>query len=124
MSTTIVDAETTVDRYVAVWNETDPVRRRALIADAFVSNGTYVDPMLTGEGHAGIDAMVGAAQQQFIDHCVRLTGPVDSHHDRVRFPWEIVDPNGEATVVGIDFGILAPDGRLQSITGFFDKAPE
>ena len=124
MSTT-TDVSTTVDSYVAAWNETDPVRRRGLIAEAWVEDGSYLDPVLAGERHSGIDAMIAAAQEQLDGYEVRLTGPIDSHHDRIRFCWEIGPTDGgEAAVIGIDFGVVAPDGRLRSITGFFDRFPE
>ena len=37
----------------------------------------------------------------------------------VRFGWELGVPGGDVTVAGLDVGILAADGRLQRITGFF-----
>ncbi len=124
MSTT-TDVSTTVNTYVAAWNETDPVRRRGLIAEAWAEDGSYLDPVLSGERHSGIDAMIAAAQEQFDGYVVRLAGPVDSHHDRIRFQWEIGPTDGgEAAVIGIDFGVVGPDGRLQSITGFFDRYPQ
>ena len=51
-----------VDRYFAAWNETDTARRRALIAQTWADNASYVDPLMTGKGHDGIDAMIGAVQ--------------------------------------------------------------
>ena len=125
MSTTTTEISATIDCYVAAWNETDPVRRRGLIEDAWADDATYLDPMLAGESHGGIDAMIAAAQEQFAGYEVRLTGPIDRHHDRVRFTWEIGDlAGGEPSVAGIDFGVIGSDGRLRSITGFFDRYPE
>ena len=124
MSTTTTDVSTTVDRYIAIWNETDPIQRRSLIASALSDDISYVDPMLAGDGHDGFDALIVTAQQQMPGHLVRLLGPIDSHHDRVRFSWEVVGPDGGgAVVVGTDYGVVAPDGRLRSLTGFFDLVP-
>jgi hypothetical protein len=44
---------------------------------------------------------------------------VDTHHGEVRFGWELGVPGGDVTVAGVDVGILAADGRLLRITGFF-----
>lgn len=121
----MTDVTTTIDGYFAVWNETDPARRRELIADTWSEDASYLDPMLAADGPEGIDTMVTAVQQQFPGHQFRLAGPVDSHHDRIRFLWELTGPNGAGAVIaGLDIGIIAPDGRLRSITGFLDKLPD
>jgi hypothetical protein len=53
-----------VDRYIAVWNETDAGKRRELIAKTFTEGTHFVDPLQEGEGRAGIDALVtGGAEQ-------------------------------------------------------------
>ena len=118
-ASTDFDVEQVVDRYMAVWNETDPQRRRELIARTWTEDASYLDPHTAGEGHAGIDAMVQGVQTQFPDFRFRRTGPVDAHHDRVRFAWELGPAEGAALAGGVDFGTVI-DGRLQTITGFLD----
>src|SRR3984957_10068163 len=111
-----------IDRYIAMWNTTNAEDRRDLIAGAWADSGAYVDPQLNGQGHDGIDAMVQAVQDRFPNHRFRRTSDVDAHNDRVRFGWELA-AEGEAPLVrGVDFGVLSADGRLQSITGFFEPA--
>jgi hypothetical protein len=51
-----------VEAYVAIWNETDPVRRRAGIDAAWAEAGAYRDPVMASDGHAGIDAMLAGVQ--------------------------------------------------------------
>jgi len=109
-----------IDGYFAAWNETEAERRRAVIVQTWADDASYLDPLMQGTGHAGIDAMIAAVQERFAGHQFRLTGAVDAHHDRVRFSWELVPESGSAVVAGIDFGVVAADGRLQSITGFLD----
>ena len=117
------DVNALVQRYFAVWNETDPDARLDLIAETWSDDATYVDPLLEGDGPVGINAMVSGLQQQFPEHRFRLVGSVDHHHDRLRFGWELVEPeNGVSVIEGIDFGIVSPNGQLQSITGFVDRA--
>src|SRR5690242_4489057 len=98
-TTSMQDVTTTIDGYFAVWNETDPARRRDLIAQTWSDDASYLDPLLDAEGHIGIDTMVTAVQDQFPDHQFRLAGPIDSHHDRVRFLWELAGPNGDGPVI-------------------------
>ena len=112
-----------VDRYFAVWNEPDPVRRQVLIAQTWTQNASYRDPLMHGEGHAGIDVMVQRVQEQFAGYQFRQTGAIDRHHDRLRFSWELAPEDGPAVAAGTDFAIVATDGRLQSVTGFLDNVP-
>ena len=110
-----------VDGYFAMWNETDPIRRREVIAAIWSRKGSYVDPRLGADGHEALDAMVAAVHEQFPGHRFRLTGSVDVHHDRARWGWELAGPDGGPPVaVGVDFAVLAPDGRLREVTGFFE----
>src|SRR5262249_40178199 len=89
-----------IDRYIATWNETDGARRRDLIAATWVEDAAYLDPMLVGDGHDGIDAMIAAVQERFPGHRFRRTGDVESHHDRVRFTWDLAPEIGEPVVQG------------------------
>jgi len=109
-----------IDRYIAMWNETDAAQRRELIARTWTETAAYLDPMVNGEGHGGIEAMVGAVQERFPAHRFLRTSDVDVHHDRVRFTWELTTGDGSSVVSGTDFGVVA-EGRLASITGFFQE---
>ena len=124
MEASVNDVTAVIDRYFAVWNETDAATRRALISRTWSADASYVDPLLAGEGPDGIDAMIAAGQGQFPGHTVRLASGIDSHHARVRFNWEIVGPgSADPVVTGVDFAVIDADGKLQSITGFFDHVP-
>ena len=116
------DLNTTIHRYIDAWNETDADRRRALVADVFADDGSYVDPLLAGAGHDSIATMIGLAQQQFPEHRFELSYGPDAHNDRVRFAWRLFGPEGDAPVAaGVDFATVAADGRLRSVTGFLES---
>ncbi len=110
--------EQVVERYIAMWNEPDQTRRRELVSQALTDDATYIDPVMTGEGVDGITAMIGGAQQQFPGLQFRLTSGPDAHHDRLRFGWSLGEDGGAPVALGVDFAILADDGRMQAITGF------
>ena len=111
----------TVDAYFAMWNEEDTAKRAQHIEEAWADSGRYVDPARDAAGHAALSEMVSAARPHFPGHTVRRTSAIDSHHDQLRFAWQVVGPDGSVPVAGIDVGVLAPDGRLQRITGFFGE---
>ena len=117
------DVTSTVDMYLEMWNETDPARRAQHIAQAWTDDGRYVDPQLQAEGHAALRDMVSAVQSKFPGHRFRRVSGVDVHHDHVRFAWEFAAPSGAILVAGLDVGVVAEDGRLQYITGFFGDLP-
>jgi hypothetical protein len=116
------DVTSVVDAYIDMWNETEPERRRAIIAGSWAEDATYVDPLMAGDGPDGIDAMVAGVQQQYPGHRFRLASGPETHNDRVRFTWELVGAEGAPVAVGVDFGTLAPDGRLRDVTGFLEPA--
>jgi len=117
------DVKTTVDTYLAMWNEADPTRRAKHIERAWTDDARYVDPMLEAAGHAALSEMVTGVQARFPGHRFRRVSGIDIHHDQLRFAWELVAPDGAVVVAGIDVGVLAADGRLRRITGFFGALP-
>jgi SnoaL-like domain len=117
------DLTTTIDTYLAAWNETDPVRRNELIEQVWATDGRLIDPPIASEGHAGISDHIAAVHTQFPGHRFRRASGVDAHHDNVRVAWELVAPDGSVALTGLDVGAVAADGRLQRITGFFGELP-
>jgi hypothetical protein len=118
------DVATTVETYLAMWNEDDDARRAELISQAWASGGTYADPLLQAAGHAELSAMVDGVHQQYPGYRFRRTSGIDVHHDTVRFGWELFGPDGTVLVAGIDVGHLDADGKLRSIVGFFGELPD
>jgi len=117
----MTDITTVVNTYIAAWNETDGERRRELVARTWTEDGTYLDPLMAGEGVDAIAAMIGGAQQRFPGHRFELAFGPDVHHDHARFAWRLLAPNGGGTVVGgVDFAALAEDGRMRTVTGFLE----
>jgi SnoaL-like domain len=110
------------DRYIAVWNETDQSRCRALLAEGWAENATYVDPLMSAEGREQIGALIAAVHERFPGFRFRLEGRADGYGENVRFSW-MLGPQAEADMIkGTDF-IVVEGGRLKSVTGFLDKIP-
>ena len=58
------DPTTVVRTYIEMWNETDPERRRKLVARTVTDDARYLDPIMSGDGPDGICEMIASAQQQ------------------------------------------------------------
>ncbi len=123
MSTIATNAQDMATRYIAAWNEVEPDSRNALIAALWTEDATYLDPMMKGEGHQEIAAMIGAVQARFPDFRFALSGRADGYGDRLRFSWDLGPDGAEPVVQGTDFAVLADDGRLRAVTGFLDRVP-
>jgi hypothetical protein len=121
--TSPTDATALADRFIASWNAVDPEDRRDLVAGTWTEDAVFVDPMMQGQGHDGIEALVAGVQSRFPGFRFNRIGVVDAHNGRMRFAWAMGPEGGESVVEGLDFGVIADDGRLKSITGFFDKLP-
>ena len=121
--TTTADITATVDTSLAALTETDESKRTDLLARAWAADGSLTDPPLTGEGLAGLNDFAAVLCQHYSGQRFRRVSGVDVHHDRFRYAWELVAPDGTVTVAGMDVGTLAPDGRLQTVTGFFGDLP-
>ena len=117
------DFDLLAEQYIAVWNETDPTRRRKAVDALWSVDGRYVDPMAAANGTDGIDATIGEVQEQFAGWTFRLVGTVDAHHDQARFRWELGPDGDEAPIVGFDVMEWDADGRLTQVLGFLDKVP-
>ena len=114
---------TAVDRYLAALNEPDGARRRVLLERAFAPDGGLTDPPLTGQGHDGLAELGDALHAHYAGHAFRRTSEVDAHHDRFRFAWALTGPDGAVVLTGLDTGVLAADGRVGQVVGFFGELP-
>ena len=118
----MTDVRGLVEQYIAVWNETDAGKRRALIADVFTEAAGYTDPLGVVTGHDGIDQFVAGAQAQFAGLAFSLPADPDAHHDLARFQWHLGTPGAEPVAIGFDV-VEIEDGRIAKVHGFLDKLP-
>ncbi|GHJ53056.1 hypothetical protein Nm8I071_23630 [Nonomuraea sp. TT08I-71] len=118
-----VELTEVLDTHLRAWSEPDPVQRLQMIASCWVDDGALVDPPLAGRGHAGISTLMATMQEHYPGHAFTRTTGVDVHHDTFRVGWELRGPDGHVALAGVDYGLLALDGRLSRISGFFADLP-
>jgi hypothetical protein len=125
MSQVTTSIETLFDRYLAIWNETDAARRREQIDATWADDGTYRDPVLSGDGRDGIDAMTAGFQAAYPGHTFARQGEVTLEGNAYRFEWTLRNPEGEIQIVGTDIAEVDDAGLLRSIVGEFElPAPQ
>ena len=128
------EAEQLADRYLALWNEADPERRRRMIAELWTEDGRHflqppqeiraiaaqpgigLTAILEARGYEEIEARVASAYEHWVgSEGLSFRGRDDAERlgDVVKFHWEAVSPDGEVTGVGLDVLVLGADGRIE-----------
>ena len=122
------------DRYVSLWNEPDPERRRQLVAELWTEDGAQIlqppqemreiaarpgigmSATLEARGRAELEARTTSAYDGWVageGFHFRRRDNVDRIADVVKFNWEMVTPEGDVAAVGLTFLVLEPDGRIR-----------
>lgn len=118
----MTELNTIVENYFSTWNEPDGKRREKLLEAAFAAEASFQDPIMQGQGRAEIGALMDGVHQQYPGFRFVLKGKPDGFADKLRFSWTLGPDGVEAPIEGTDICIVK-DGKLQSVTGFFDKVP-
>jgi hypothetical protein len=119
----MTDLNSIANSYIDLWNERTPGRRREILAANWASDAKYIDPLMSGDGYDGVDALVAGVQQRFPDFRFQLIGQADGFGDHVRFSWGLGPDGADSPIKGTDFAVVK-DGRIRSITGFLDQIPQ
>lgn len=103
-----------VDRWVAMWNEDDPVARRKIIDDLWTEDGSYVNRLFVCSGPDMVEAAVTTAHDEYFAKGLSFRSCNDSygHHGGVKFGWVLVTASGEVDTFGHEFLILDDRGRI------------
>lgn len=86
-----------VDRYVAVWSEPDPERRRRSIAELWAENASQIVEEAAFHGHAELEERIAEAYGQFVGSgafLVTSAGDAAGHHDVITFTIQLTPPAG------------------------------
>ena len=122
------------ERYVALWNEPDADRRRRMIAELWTEYGRHIlqppqeiraiaaqpglglTAVLEARGYEEIAARAASAYEHWVgSEGLSFRGRDDAERlgDVVKFHWEAVAKDGEVFGVGLNFLVLAADGRIE-----------
>ena len=103
------------DRYVAVWNETDPATRRDMIAALFAADGVHYVGTREARGHAALESrIVGSYEKNVRDRGNRFRAVPNAQalRDAVTFNWEMVAPDGRVLAVGLELILRGEHGII------------
>jgi hypothetical protein len=122
------------EKYLALWNEPDADRRRRMIAELWREDGKHflqppqeirgiaaqpgigLTAILEARGYEAIEARVTSAYEHWAgSEGLSFRGRDDAERlgDVVKFHWEAVANDGDLFGVGLNFLVLAADGRIE-----------
>jgi hypothetical protein len=122
------------DRYLALWNEPDAERRRRMIAELWTDDGSQIlqppqemreiaaspgiglAATLEARGHAELEARAATSYEHWVgSEGLSFRGRDDAERLGVvvKFHWEAVAKDGETAAAGLNFLVLAADGRIE-----------
>src|SRR3954471_23553636 len=122
------------ERYVALWNEPDPDRRRRTIAELWAQDGRHIlqppqeiraiaaqpgiamTAILEAQGYAQIEARAASVYEHWVGSeglSFRGRDDADRLADVIKLHWEGVAKDGEVSAVGLSILVLAADGRIE-----------
>ena len=119
----MTDMNAIAANYIALWNEPASDRRRELLVANWTHDAIYVDPLMRGDGHDGVDALIDGVQTGFPGFRFRLIGNPDGYGDCLRFSWGLGPDGVDCLIKGTDFAELV-NGRIRRITGFLYQGPD
>ena len=119
---------------LALWNEPDADRRRRIIAELWTEDGRHIlqppqeiralaaqpgvglTAILEARGYEEIEARVASAYEHWVgSEELSFRGRDDAEQlgDVVKFHWEAIAKGGQVFGVGLNFLVLAADGRIE-----------
>src|SRR5512140_1195128 len=111
-----------IEAYVAAWNEHDPEARARLGERACADDFRIITPGRCVRGRAGLEALIAEFQKRRPGDRARLTSAVEIHETTFRYVG-VVESEGGAPVENLDTGEHDAEGRILLVLTFPGAAP-
>jgi hypothetical protein len=109
-------AQDVMNRYVAVWHETDPERRRAAIAALWVPDGEHYVGTREVRGYADLQARVTGSYEKNVRDAgnhFRATTNARVLRDVVTFDWAMLSAGDDVLATGLEVLIVDEQCRIR-----------
>ena len=117
----MIDAQELANRYVAVWMESDPARRREQIAALWIPEGEHFVDTREARGYEALEARVAGSHEKNVrlgGYRFRAMTNALALRDVVTFGWEMLRGD-EVVGSGFEVLLITPDGRIRTDYQFF-----
>jgi hypothetical protein len=116
-------AQELADRYVAVWNETDPAVRRKSIAELWTREGQHYARTLEARGYDELEKRITGSHVKNVrggGYRFRANNNAQALRDVVTFGWEMLAvAGGDVAASGSIILVLDDQGRILTDYQFF-----
>ncbi len=110
----------TFETYQSAWGiAVSAADRERLLKQSVVDDCVYQDPGTECHGHAELIAKIEDASQKGPGATFR-NDRFFEHHDKAVIEWTMFDGAGDEFAQGASYVQFAADGRLTTMTGFYD----
>jgi uncharacterized protein YndB with AHSA1/START domain len=112
-------ASDTIDRWFDAWAETDPDRRASALAAIAVPDVRMRDRFTCVDGAAELTQHIAASQRFMPGYRMHRAGVPRHCQGMVLADWTASGPDGQVRAKGTNVFTLAPDGLIETVTGFW-----
>jgi hypothetical protein len=110
--------EVLLKQHLAVWNERDNLKRKAMIAALYTNDIELVEPYVVLVGRENLDSFISDLLAQNKDFVFRDKG-IQAHHHIASLFWEFGPKSKPYTVIGQDV-FLFKDEKIQKLYVFIN----
>jgi uncharacterized protein YndB with AHSA1/START domain len=108
-----------VDAWFDAWAELDADRRAAMLARVAVPNVRMHDKFSCIDGGGELSFHIGASQRFMPGYRTQRAGATRHCQGVVLADWTASGPDGQVRATGTNVFTFAPDGLIESVTGFW-----
>lgn len=119
----LTQLDAVLQTYGSAWNEPDAAARDCLIARSMSENAIYVDPTIDARGNAALSEAIGKFLAAMPGAELLPTGTPEARARDLRFTWDF-QVSGAGGFPGMDYAVLAQDGRIAAIHGYWEPFPD
>lgn len=110
-----------VDAWFGLWTEADEAARADTLGRLAAPDVRFRDQFSMLEGVADVNAHIGAYQRFMPGMCLERKGDVRHCQGTVLADWVALMKDGQRRAAGTNVFVLAAEGRIDSVTGFWNR---
>ena len=115
------EAAAKVDGWFDAWIEVDAVARERALQQIAVPELRFRDQYSLTDGLADLVPHISAAQKFMPGIRLQRSGALRHCQGTVLCDWRVVMPDGQERGTGTNVFTFGPDGRIESVTGFWNR---
>ena len=115
------EAAVKVDGWFDAWVESDDAARERALRQIASPDVRFRDQYSLTDGLADLLPHIGAAQKHMPGIRLQRSGNVRHCQGTVLCDWRVVLPDGQERGTGTNVFTFGPDGRIESVTGFWNR---